>query len=349
MTFISSVEKIELIKKLKAYTPDGDLVRRIMDDMDISQEEFNKRSKGLYREDEFLLMLILADVYSEIEGADEQLSKIYNTHTSDLKVTFKKGVGKGQRYYIEVKHTDKEEYKISKGNLQKRIDYAKDNGLSLLFAISIKGFWMLFSEDYLQKRNGKITVKDFKASKLDDYLDCCSYMFLEGTEIKSVYDKEAGNENLGIYYKEYGSLISYELLFRGKRIFKLHSKNNPKYIFTFVLEALQDRLSLDKQVIEQKGSRTIIREIQTEQSQFISEAFFELAFIPHMLKGRTREEALSEYLNNYIDDCSKRHNISPALIRGVMLSLYELGLVMYCCINWEIYDLSEILTNEPSE
>ena len=130
---------------------------------------------------------------------------------------------------------------------------------------------MMFPADYLKSKGGRITIKDFKSSVLDDYLDNCSYLFIQGTEIKSVYEPTVNRDEDTIYHDKYGQLVSYELLFQGKRIFKFHSKNNPKIAYSFVLEALQDRLSNDKQLITHKGPKTMIREIQTEDIQVLSD------------------------------------------------------------------------------
>lgn len=73
--------------------------------------EINRRLVGKNKEDEFILILLFI-------------------------------------FILEIKHTDKEKDSISGGNLNKRIDYAPKLGLKLFFAISIKGYWILFDSDY---------------------------------------------------------------------------------------------------------------------------------------------------------------------------------------------------------
>lgn len=79
------------------------------------------------------------DICKSITGFDEGVSQLLKTATSDLLVELKNG----EKFMLEIKHTDKEKYSISGGNLNTRIEYANKLGLKLLFAISIKGCWML--------------------------------------------------------------------------------------------------------------------------------------------------------------------------------------------------------------
>ena len=116
------------------------------------------------------------EVCKSITAFDEGVSQLLNTATSDLLVELQNE----KKFMLEIKHTDKERYSISMGNLQKRIDYASKYGLELFFAISIKGYWMLFNAEYLKEKKGKIDISDLMKSKLDEMLDCISYVFPKG-------------------------------------------------------------------------------------------------------------------------------------------------------------------------
>ena len=58
----------------------------------------------------------------------------------------------GYEMLLEVKHTDKEIFKISQGNLQKRKSFADRCNLPLRFAISLKGLWGLFTVETLLEK-----------------------------------------------------------------------------------------------------------------------------------------------------------------------------------------------------
>lgn len=132
---------------------------KILSDLNISnEEEFEKRLIGKKKEDEFLLFLILLDVCS-IMPIDESITQILEEASCDFIIQMKDSK---KSFMLEIKHTDKEEYKISSGNLQKRIDYANSRGYKLYFAISIKGFWMLFNQNYIKKN-----VEEFLFKMMD--------------------------------------------------------------------------------------------------------------------------------------------------------------------------------------
>lgn len=124
--------------------------------LNMDLQEIERRLVGKNKEDEFVLILLFMEVCKSITGFDEGVSQLLKTATSDLLVELKNG----KKFMLEIKHTDKERYSISSGNLQNRIDYAHKYGLELYFAISIKGYWILFDGTYLQQKNGKIDVSD---------------------------------------------------------------------------------------------------------------------------------------------------------------------------------------------
>ena len=107
-------------------------------------QEIERRLVGKNKEDEFILILLFMEVCKSITAFDEGVSQLLKTATSDLLVELQNE----KKFMLEIKHTDKERYSISMGNLQKRIDYASKYGLELFFAISIKGYWMLFNAEY---------------------------------------------------------------------------------------------------------------------------------------------------------------------------------------------------------
>ena len=138
------------------------------------------------------------------------------------------------------------EYKISLGNLQKRKNFADRQVLPLMFAISIKGFWGLFTVETLLEKGGKVTIDDFlgenASSLLDNRLATCSYLFKKPVKIRSVYSTNHA-KGMGIEFEPYGELISYELYYDDKRIFKAKGKESRYILHTIYLEALHDRVA----------------------------------------------------------------------------------------------------------
>ena len=227
------------------------------------------------------------------------------------------------------------------GNLQKRIDYASKYGLDLFFAISIKGYWMLFNSEYLKEKKGKIEVSDLMKSKLDEILGCVSYVFPKGMRIKSVYSTDEAVKSTGIQFSPYGKLVSYELYYNDRKIFRVKGKNSPYIGYTMILEALQDRLSMDTQTIEQSGSYTVINESFSNDFNAISEYKFLLSPIEHTVYDGEEKYTAHTYIENAKVDANLLNmRFQVGHIRGMMQYLAENGIEIMYIRNSLIYKLN---------
>ena len=300
-------------------------------------EDIDKRLIGKNKEDEFVLILLFMDVCKSITGFDEGVSKLLKTATSDLLIELKNG----DKFMLEIKHTDKERFSISGGNLQRRIDYARKYGLDLFFAISIKGFWLLFNAEYIKQKKGKIDVSDFGKSELDEVLGCVSYIFPTGLRVKTVYSNNESAKTIGIQFKPYGNLVSYELYFNNKKIFRVKGKESPYLVMIMILEALQDRLSVDTQIIERSGEFTIINESFTKNFNAISEYKFLLAPIEHTVYDENNAYTAHTYIEKVKEDASLMESrIESKHVRGVMQFLSDNGVEIMYMKNRKIYKLN---------
>lgn len=300
-------------------------------------QEIERRLVGKNKEDEFVLILLFMEVCKSITGFDEGVSQLLKTATSDLLVELKNT----NKFMLEIKHTDKERYSISMGNLQKRIDYASKYELELFFAISIKGYWMLFNAEYLKEKSGKIDFSDLVKSKLDEILGCVSYVFPKNLRIKSVYSKDEKIKSTGIQFDPYGKMVSYELYYNDRKIFRVKGKNSPYLGYTMILEALQDRLSMDTQVIEQSGDYTIINESFTNDFNAISEYKFLLAPIEHTSYEDGEKYTAHTYIENAKADANLlKMRFQLGHVRGIMQYLVDNGIEIMYIKNNMIYKLN---------
>lgn len=294
--------------------------------LDMDLQEINRRLVGKNKEDEFVLILLFMEVCKSITGFDEGVSQLLKTATSDLLVELKNG----NKFMLEIKHTDKQRYAISMGNLQKRIDYAEKHGLELFFAVSIKGYWMLFNADYLKGKNGKIEVSDMTKSKLDEVLGCVSYIFPKDLRIKTVYSASS-KKTIGVKFEPYGEMVSYELYYKNKKIFRLKGQNSKYLFYTIVLEALHDRLANDTQKIEQVGDFTIINESFSNDFNMISEYKFLLSPIEHTVNDDNERLTAHTYIEQAkVDENILKQRLYPAHIRMTIQNLVDNGVeIMY--------------------
>ena len=258
---------------------------KLAKELDINYEEYKKRMVGKEKEADFIIILKSLDALKHFEAYDEGLSHITNEYTPDFKVELKDGY----KMLIEVKHTDKEVFKISQGNLKKRIEFANNQKLPLRFAVSLKGIWGLFTTETLLEKRGRLQLEDFIGEKayswLDRELETCSYMFKKQIKIRSVYSTDY-LKGMEIWHDTYGQLVSYELYYGDRRIFRAKGKNSKFIPYSIYLEALQDRVANSNQDIERNGKFTVITEYTDAKiSQFILEYEFVLAPVRHMCKN----------------------------------------------------------------
>lgn len=294
--------------------------------LSIDFNEYKRRIFGKEKEMEFLIFMKSVASVGDIKVIDEELSQISGDKTPDFEVVFIDNY----KMMIEVKNTDKDEYKISGGNLQKRIDYATAHNMPLRFAISIKGFWGLFTSDFITSNNGKISISDYfgetRNSWLDRELETCSYMFMQQLKIVSIYSNNT-REGLGVRFEPYGELISYEFYCSNNLIFKVDKNNLSKMLHMFVLEAVQDRLSnIHQDVIRNEDTTKIIEYSNDSEHQNFAEYLFVMASIRHMrYKNKNSRDNIFITANE-----SKDNFLLVEHIRSVMSDLFDLGVEIIC-------------------
>lgn len=331
---MASLENILALNNLLPYMNDEQR-NSMLCALGMTSEEFEHRIGGITKENEFLLILLFFDVCKNIAGFDEGISKLgEKTYTSDLVLELKNGM----KFMLEIKHTDKDEFSISGGNLNKRIEYAASLKLDLYFAISIHGFWMLFRSDYLKKNNGKISVNDYPNSILDEVLDTYAYIFPSGIKIRTVYSKST-NKGMQMNFEPYGELVSFELFYKSRKLLRIKGIKSRYYIFTLMLTALQDRLSSIKQVINDCGNVTVIYDMDDgEHINYISEYLFMLSPIMHT-KETTDEKKNATTVLNELKDNKSVFRFPKEKYRGMIQELVKLGIPIMYVRKGKIYDI----------
>lgn len=317
--------------------------------LNIDYEEYKKRIVGKEREADFIIVLKSLEALEHFEAYDEGLSHITEEYTPDFKIEMRDGY----KMLLEVKHTDKEIFKISQGNLQKRKDFADRQNLPLRFAVSLKGLWGLFTVETLLEKKGKLTLGDFRGEKASSWLDTelatCSYMFEKQVKIRSVYSTNHA-KGMGIQFEPYGQLISYELYYGDKRIFRAKGEKSKYILYSMYLEALQDRVANINQDIEQQGEFTIITEYTDKGvPNIIPEYEFILSPIKHLCKEVNSKQikynsqlAISEHQFDYL---------SVQMLRVILSELVRLGLdivVFRDNYGYRFNDYVEIFWNKTS-
>ena len=317
--------------------------RILAQQLNIDYEEYKRRMVGKEKEADFIIIMKSLEVLKHFEAYDEGLSHITGEYTPDFQIE----MTDGYKMLLEVKHTSKDEYKISQGNLQKRIDFARRLDIPLRFAVSLNGLWGLFTSETLLKKNGRLMLEDFRGKNLSSWLDeelaTCVYMFPQQIKIRSVYST-SHVKGMGIRFEPYGQLISYELYCDGKRIFRAKGKESRYIKHSIYLEALHDRLASTNQDIEESGEFTVITEYSDKDTpQFIPEYEFLLSPVNHMRKRVNEKEirytsqlAISEHDFSFL---------SVRLLRFLLFELVDLGMEIVVFRNNKGYAFKDYAAN----
>lgn len=289
----------------------------------IDYSEYKKRIVGKEKESEFIIIMKSLGILKHLEAYDEGLSHITGEYTPDFKIE----MNDGHKMLLEIKHTGKDIFTISQGNLQNRIDFADRQDLPLRFAVSLKGYWGLFTSETLKENRGKLTLDDFIGEKSTSWLDrefaTCSYMFPQPIKIKSVYSKNHP-KSIPIQFQPYGHLVSYELYCGNRRIFRVKGQNSPYLSHCIYLEALQNRAANSHQDKQQQGEFTVITDYFDTEHHTIPEYEFLLAPISHTCKVHNSEvipyDAQSAISDHSFNFCSVQ------LLRVILNQLVDLGM-----------------------
>lgn len=273
-----SLENILAYKQIEYKLP-RDLKESLLKTLNLSEEEVNKRMSGKEKEMEFILILHYMGVCSKLTAFDEGVSKMENTPTPDLLIE----LTNGEKFFLEIKSTKNDKWSISGGNLNRRMEYAKENNYKLRFAIAIKNFWMMFDSEYIKQKGGKISIADYSHSVLDDVLGTCSYFMPPGIKARFVYRLNT-NKGMDIFFNDSGELISYELYYKDKKILRAKGRNSLYKVYPVLLEALHERLASLNRSIRQDGEFTIVEEADDGKAgNFISEYEWLMSPILHTI------------------------------------------------------------------
>ncbi|WP_196221659.1 hypothetical protein [Leptospira weilii] len=147
---MSDIEKLTAFNEIRSYLSQEDqdeLLRKL----NIDQTNIKGRLRGLSNEDEFVMILDYLKCAKHIVSINESSSFLTESYQSDLLVQLKTD----EKLFIEIKSKEDSNFKISGGNLDKRINFSGDFGFPLYFAIKLRKNWVLVTSDYLKKNAGK--------------------------------------------------------------------------------------------------------------------------------------------------------------------------------------------------
>ena len=197
-------------------------IASIKDQMSISDKDM-LRISGFKKETEFEIIVYLLGWTEKIIAFDESTSSMNDITTVDFLID----TIQGKKLAVEIKSSIKPCIRISPTLTSKKKKVAEELNHELYFAINLMGHWMLFDENYLMKRDGKISLQeDYMNSCFENLLGERIFFFPQNIEILSIYSST--KVGLNINHDKYGNLIRYSIKFQSNRLYNItaHHKDN---------------------------------------------------------------------------------------------------------------------------
>jgi len=315
----NDIERLKAFHQVESFL-DEETRTLLIEKLDLENSNLEKRLPGLRIEDEFALMLYFLNDCKHIISLDETTSVLtHESYQSDYIIHFKNN----EKIMIEVKSTQKEKYKISKANFDKRINFAQDMGIELYFALKIKNHWSLYHSSYLIERDYKINYSDdFKNSILCQKLNSKMLLIPKNIKAESIYSKNTSN-GLMVQHGEFGELISYKLFYNDKLIIEVTPENKDNFYTIFIIELWHDFMA-DNLIAKQLNEfETLV--IETSNENFINYDFqYFMSTINHTINSDDNRYNSTSFLK-YIAT-SKDIALTKEMLFLTLNELQELGI-----------------------
>ena len=273
---MNDVEKLIAFINIRSYLNQNDQ-NDLLKKLEIDENSLNHRLRGFNVETEFFVIIHLLNSCKDILSFDEGTSVLTKSYSPDSCLVLKNN----EKLFVEIKSKKDFQYKISNGNLEKRISFANEFGFKLYFAVKLENFWGLYSSDYLQSKKGKLTFPDdYNNSDFEKVLGSKIIIMPKGIKVESYYST-IQECLVGIKDRHFGNLFKYKFFFNEKLIFEVEKANETEALISIILESLHDMMSKQYRVFKDLGNGvTLVTEILTDNTIFYDYNFL-LAHIYH--------------------------------------------------------------------
>ncbi len=291
-------------------------LQRIREQDNFNYDIFISKVKSREKESELPIILKALGILYNIDKENGSLFAL--THLPSESITHD-----NLSLIFELKNTDTNIFSIPLDYLEERIVYGESYNLPLLFALSLNGFWGLFTPEQIESKKGRLELCDIvgeeSKSLFDRELSTCTYMFENNITIKSVYTS-VPKDGLGIIHPLYGELIQYELYRDDKRILVIDKTNNEFYNYQYVLQGLQDSVGYASTTVEHTGEFTTVIESSKNLDYVLVP---EYKFIMPCLERMLHDESKHTFPKNIEEE--KNPYICVEVIREALSHLVDLG------------------------
>lgn len=313
------IEKIKAYHHIESFL-DENTKNLLLEQLNLKNANLEKRLPGLRVEDEFALILFFLNNCKHIISLDETTSVLtQDSYQSDYILQFKNN----EKMLVEIKSTSNDKYQISKNNFDKKIEFAKDMGLELYFALKIHGFWSLFTSDYLTSRNYKINYSDdLKNSILSKKLNSTMIFIPKGIKAESIYSKSSEKE-IGIEHDIFGNLISYQLFFNNQLIIEVLPNKQDYLPHCIVIELWHDFMS--QNLTTETINCTTTKVIEISNQNFLNFDFqYFLSSIQHIVNEDYNKYHSTSFLKSIAS--GSQSVLSKEILFSILEDLQFLGI-----------------------
>jgi Holliday junction resolvase len=316
---MSDVEQLQAFNAIRGYLSAGDQ-QDLAHKLNLDMAKLDNRLGGLKNEDEFCLIMYFLDTCKHMIRFDEGVSVLTGSYQPDMLIKLNNNV----QFFVEIKSVAEDTFKISGGNLKKRIDFADELGYPLYFAVRLRGYWTLFPSQYLRSKSGKLVFSDdIEQSEFNDKFGSQYYMFRKGVKIESVYSRIKGPIG-GIQNIDHGNLISYKLMFKGKVILQANEGDESKIGYSLILENLQDVMSIQSQIITAVDSdKTLVTE-ELVEDVVSCDYFFFMSPIKHTVHDLGFMYDTTTFFKNFLAE--RKQMLTKNMVEAVLSELKAKGM-----------------------
>ena len=235
---MADIERITAFKNIIPYLSLDDQAE-LACKLDIDLGSLPHRLFGLTNEDEFCLILGYLESCNHILAFDEGISVLTASYQPDLLIQLENG----RNIFVEVKSkATGPALKISKGNLDKKIEFARSFGIPLYFAVRLNEMWGLYPSEVVADTSGKIHIAEhYDASVFSDFFGSTAFTFLAGLRYSRTYDLNSGLSGSG----KDNLPIAFEITY-GDNLIARFARGEPEFFMDFLVGLIFDSISKEE-------------------------------------------------------------------------------------------------------
>jgi Holliday junction resolvase len=257
------LDKLKGIIELKKSLPPTDYQNLLNSLPGEESKRLKHLELGLSKEDEFILISKLFGKCITIQKVDQSKYGVTdNSIPPDLIATYNLDTSLGDKenqitMFVEVKRCSKKYWKISNRDFDRRVKFAKINGIPLFFAINFTygelNLWTLLPAEFIKKNNFRIYLMRW-CNNLFDYIIGNLTIHFKDFDLTKIYSKSAKSI---LVHPEYGGIEKIIISANDKQ-FEFSGNDPINLLFRVLNSTEKERIINEKIIIKRYYDNQII-------------------------------------------------------------------------------------------